>query len=350
MQEREKRSRRKLPATARAAWRIPSLSAEEELRIARQMRVVEQQIRQMLADEPECRDFLASGKRLINRGRAGTEDCVAEAVEALLAAAGQEGGRKPLARRAGRAWEQVIDLRWELAISGARIAAFEARRRSSQWAVEDDLVQEGFIGLMQAAMRFDPEREIRFSTYARWWVRAQLTRAIDSVGRSVRLPSGAVDQLRLLRNAIEAYENDGEEWSVADIAVEAGVDTERATLLLQVQGGAVSIDDLEQRYAYHLVTADQVPPDVALATQQRHALLYGAIERLLTDKQRFVLQRRFGLDGEDSWTLARVGKELRVTKERVRQIERKALKRLKLKGGLRPRELPPALRRLARAG
>ena len=87
-------------------------------------------------------------------------------------------------------------------MSGRRIAHGEARKLAGPFMDEEDLVQEGYIGLLRAAKRFDPDRGIRFSTYARWWVRAQMTRAIDHTGRPVRLPGCAVEQTRNLRKAM----------------------------------------------------------------------------------------------------------------------------------------------------
>jgi RNA polymerase sigma factor (sigma-70 family) len=334
--------RRRSPSTLSAAWRIPAMEADEERGIARRILELERRIRAALKGQAACAKALRSGKRLVNRGRAGTQDCLADAVHAIAAAAGKDPALRALAREARAGWAEITALRWELAVSGARVAAHEARRRASPWASAEDLLQEGFLGLMQAAIRFDPDREIRFSTYARWWVRAQLSRAMDHGGRAVRLPSGAVDQLRLLTSTIEGYEQEGADWTMSEVAATVGVDVERARLLLQVQGGSVSLDDLELRFALHLATADGPRPDLAIAERQQAELLHDAVERVLTDKQRFVLTRRFGLDGDDEQTLAEVGKRLRVTKERVRQIERKALLRLMQKGGLRAHQ--PAAR------
>ena len=126
-------------------------------------------------------------------------------------------------------------------MSGRRIAHGEARKLSGPFMSEEDLAQEGFIGLLRAAKRFEPDRGIRFSTYARWWVRAQMTRAIDHTGRPVRLPGCAVEQTRNLRKAVTRFEASGVPYGVSDLANELGVDISRVQLLMS-QGKVVSLD------------------------------------------------------------------------------------------------------------
>ena len=126
-----------------------------------------------------------------------------------------------------------------LAMSGKRIAHCEARKLAGPFMDEEDLVQEGYIGLLRAAKRFDPDKGIRFSTYARWWVRAQMTRAIDHTGRPVRLPGCAVEQTRNLRKAMKHFEALEVEYTIVHLAAEVNIDTERAELLLR-QGSAAT--------------------------------------------------------------------------------------------------------------
>jgi len=205
---------------------------------------------------------------------------------------------------------------------------------------EEDLAQEGYIGLLRAAKRFEPGRGIRFSTYARWWVRAQMTRAIDHTGRPVRLPGCAVEQTRNLRKAITRYEADGIAYCMADLAQELGVDEARVQLLLS-QGNIVSIDQPvddgnKPRSLESLLADDEVAMPVEMAVLgQELARMRAAMSVLLTDRQQFVLTRRYGLHDGEFRTLSSIGREMNLSRERIRQIEREALLRLRYQSDIR---------------
>ncbi|MBW1880670.1 MAG: sigma-70 family RNA polymerase sigma factor, partial [Deltaproteobacteria bacterium] len=188
--------------------------------------------------------------------------------------------------------------------------------------------------LLRAAKRFDPDRDIRFSTYARWWVRAQMTRAIDHTGRTVRLPGCAVEQTRNLRKAIRNFETAGAAYTVADLAIEVGIDERRARFLLS-QGQTVSLEEpVEEgprpRSVEQFLSDETVPdPDMeAIRVQEIRRMLDGLGE-VLSDRHRYVLMRRYGLEDDRFRTLSEVGKGMDLSRERVRQIEREALNRLR---------------------
>ena len=177
------------------------LTAEEEVELATRILHAEQRTETLICNVEVAREILAEVPKRQERTRAGKVQRLERAVMAVWEASKSDAELVPVARKARGAWKEAEDLAWSLAMSGIRIAHGEARKLAGPFLSEPDLVQEGYIGLLNAARRFEPGREIRFSTYAKWWVRAQMTRAIDHTGRPVRLPGCAVEQLRNLRKA-----------------------------------------------------------------------------------------------------------------------------------------------------
>jgi RNA polymerase nonessential primary-like sigma factor len=282
-----------------------------------------------------CADVeLEKRPKRVERTRAGEVDRLEAAVDAVWKEHKNTASLKMKARAAKGAWAEAEAIRWELAMSGRRIAHGEARKLAGPFMDEADLVQEGYIGLLRAAKRFDPDRDIRFSTYARWWVRAQMTRAIDHTGRPVRLPGCAVEQTRNLRKAIKRFEDMGVEYNVSDLANEVGVDKKRAEFLLS-QGQTVSLDQPvddgpRSRSLEHFLSDEEAthPDDEAISTQEIQRMLQ-AFDSVLTERHRYVLTRRYGLEDNQFRTLSQVGKGMSLSRERVRQIEREALIRLR---------------------
>ncbi len=320
--------------------RSERLDADQEKDIAREIRAAEIEARQAIDGIQLAMDIVERRPDRAERTRAGSVDRLEAAVEAVWKASKSDRTITSEARKAKGAWTQAESLRWKLAMSGRRIAHGEARKLSGPFMDEEDLVQEGYIGLLRAAKRFDPDRGIRFSTYARWWVRAQMTRAIDHTGRPVRLPGCAVEQTRNLRKARKRFEAAGEAYSIQDLAEEVGIDKARAELLLS-QGTTVSleqpVDDgpRPRPLERFLSDDDAVAPDGEAIQAQELFRMHSAFDVVLTERQRFVLTRRYGLDDGEFRTLSEVGKEMSLSRERVRQIEREALIRLREQTNIR---------------
>ena len=316
------------------------LTADEERELARGIHMSEDRALTALSGIPYAEKVINRKPGRAERTRAGWVDRLEEAIELLWQRSRADNSHRIAAREAKTAWADAERLRWELAMSGRRIAHGEARKLMGPFMSEEDLVQEGYIGLLRAAKRFDPDRGIRFSTYARWWVRAQMTRAIDHTGRPVRLPGCAVEQTRNLRKAMKRFEDSGQGWSVAELANEAGIDTERAMLLL-AQGKTISIEEpvddgpRPRSLEGFMVDEDAATPDGDTIQTQELLRMRHAFAHVLSDRQQYVLSRRYGLDDSEYRTLSTVGKEMGLSRERVRQIEREALHKLREHSGIR---------------
>jgi len=309
-------------------------TAEQEQDSARAILACETRATEAIRGLPVADVILDAPTKRTERTRAAAVGRLEDAVDAVWTAARTDKSIKTAARKAKQAMVEAEDLRWNLAMSGRRIAHGEARKLAGPFMDEADLVQEGYIGLLRAAKRFEADRNIRFSTYARWWVRAQMTRAIDHHGRPVRLPGGAVEQTRNLRKVVQMYEHAGEDYTIADLAREVGIEERRARFLLS-QGKTVSLDEPvedgpRQRSVENFLEDDDAvqPEDEAIRTQELHRL-YDALGSVLTERHRHVLSRRYGLDDDKFRTLSEVGKGLNLSRERVRQIEREALGKLR---------------------
>jgi len=322
-----------------ARWGQP-LTATEELEMGERIVAAEARATEAVRRSPLA-SRLDRKRPKTERTRAGDVDVLADTIRELEHLAREDRSVRDLAHQARMALSEAESLRWSLAMSGARIAAGEARKLAGAFLDLEDLVQEGFVGLWRAAKRFDPRRKLRFSTYARWWVRAQLTRAVDNTGRTVRLPGCAVEQRRNLRKLIDTYESDGRNWSIADLAAELGLERDRVSFLLS-QGRTASLDDAiddsdasSRTLGATLADEEAENPSEAVVHQQEVHRLRTSVSTLLSERQRYVLTHRYGLDGLDKRSLASIGRSLQLSRERVRQIEIEALRMMRVQGDIR---------------
>ncbi len=308
------------------------ITVEEERELAHRIRGAEREARAAIAGIDAAEDILRRRPTRTERTRAGAVDRLVEAVAACEEEAKVDPEVRHYVNQAKGHLAHAEALRWELAMSARRIARGEARKLACSLLGEEDLEQEGFVGLLRAAKRFDPDRGIRFSTYARWWVRAQMTRALETTGRMVRLPGGAVEQIHNLARAADRLNREGDDWTLDDLAEEVGIDRRRAQLLMR-QGGVVSIDQQDDD---GLSVGDRLSGEGRDAHPDENAIKFQALAKvqdafgdLLDERERYILVNHYGLNGKDPRTMADIGKSMGLSRERVRQIEVGALQRLR---------------------
>ncbi len=270
------------------------------------------------------------------RNTAGAIEDAEEERSALLEWCSLDGeGLQELVKAIRSAQEEAQEARNALIEANLRLVVSIAKRYNNRGLQFLDLIQEGNIGLMKAVSKFDYRRGYKFSTYATWWIRQSITRAIADQARTIRIPVHMIESInKLIRTKRQFFQDHGRQPSDPELAELVDMPADRVRKVLKIAREPVSLEtpvgDEEDSSLGDFIEDQRVIPQVDAIANQNLRDQTRKVLASLTPREEQVLKMRFGIGGKTDHTLEEVGSKFSVTRERIRQIEAKALRKLRL--------------------